>query len=211
MSVRKVRVTRARLFSVCDVTATGLFAVEGAMVAAAVGLDLFGIVVIAFVSSLVGGIIRDVLLGDVPPASLRRMVYPTLALFAALLVAVGHQFIDSIPRLVMVVPDAAGLALFAVVGVTKALDFRILPVTAVLLGTVSAVGGGVVRDVLLGRVPAILREDVYALAAAAGALTTLLAIRAGMPRGGAMALGFAVCFGLRMAAVLWNWQLPHVV
>lgn len=211
MPLRDLQMTRARLFSVCDVTATGLFAVEGAMIAAAVGLDLFGIVVVAFVSCLFGGIIRDVLLGDLPPAALRRPVYPALALVAALVVAVGYHFIETVPRLALLVPDAAGLGLFAVVGVTKALDFKIIPITAVLLGTVSAVGGGVVRDVLLDRVPGILREDIYALAAAAGATTTLLALRAGVPRGWAMTLGFAVCFLLRMASVWWNWQLPHVV
>lgn len=211
MQWRGVQATRSQLFSVCDITATGLFAVEGAMVAAAVGLDLFGVLVIAFVSCLFGGIIRDVLLGDFPPASLRRPVYPTLALVAALLVAIGYHVIETVPRMLLLVPDAAGLGLFAVVGVTKALDFKIIPVTAVLLGTVSAVGGGVIRDVLLDRVPGILREDIYALAAVAGALTTVLALRAGVPRGWAMTAGFAVCFLLRMASVWWNWQLPHVV
>lgn len=205
-----MRLTRARLFTVCDIAATGLFAVEGAMIAAAAGLDVFGILVIAFVSSLVGGITRDLLLGDTPPAALRRGTYPTLALVAATTVAIGYHFIDSVPRLVLVVPDAAGLGLFAVLGVTKALDFKIIPVTAVLLGTVSAVGGGVTRDVLLGRVPGILHQDVYALAAAAGALVTLLALRAGVPRGWAMAAGFTVCFVLRMTSVLLGWQLPHV-
>lgn len=205
-----MRLTRARLFSVCDIAATGLFAVEGAMVAARAGLDLFGILVIAFVSSLVGGITRDLLLGDTPPASLRRATYPILALVAAVTVAIGYHVIDSVPRLVLVVPDAAGLGLFAVLGVTKALDFKIIPVAAVLLGTVSAVGGGVVRDVLLDQVPGILREDIYALAAAGGAITTVLALRAGMPRGWAMTAGFAVCFALRMTSVLLGWQLPRL-
>ena len=193
-----MRITAGRLLTAADLAATFLFAVEGALIAAAVGLDLFGIMVIGFVSSLVGGIIRDVLIGYTPPASLRGAWYPTIAFAGAVLVFLLHQAVEQLPDILLLWSDAAGLALFAVVGATKAIDFKLNPLVAALLGMVTAVGGGVVRDILLNRVPTILQEDIYAVAALAGAATTVLARRLGASRALSMALGFLVCFLLRI-------------
>jgi len=205
-----VRITAGRLLPVADQAATFLFAVEGALIAAAMGLDLFGIMVIAFVSSLVGGIIRDVLIGYTPPASLRGASYPIVAFAGAALVFVLHQAVQQLPDVLLLWSDAAGLALFAVVGATKAIDFKLNPLVAALLGMVSAVGGGVVRDILLNRVPTILQEDIYAVAALAGAGTTVIARRLGASRAVSMALGFAVCFLLRIISHWQGWNLPRI-
>jgi uncharacterized membrane protein YeiH len=106
--------------------------------------------------------------------------------------------------------DAAGLGLFAVAGADKATEFRVAPLAAVLLGGITGCGGGVIRDLLLGRVPRILNADVYATAALLGALLTVLLLRAKVNRGWAMALGAAACFALRMTAVYRHWTLPHL-
>jgi uncharacterized membrane protein YeiH len=204
-----VRITAGRLLTTADLAATCLFAIEGAIVARAADLDVFGILVIGFVSALVGGIVRDVLIGYTPPASLRSALYPITAFAGAGLVIVLARLVEQTPLALLQLTDAAGLALFAVVGATKATDFRINWFVATLLGAVSAVGGGVTRDLLLNVVPGILRQDVYAVAALAGAGASVLALHLKLPRAAAMAIGIAVCFGLRMLSIWLGWNLPR--
>jgi len=205
-----VRITAGRLLTAGDLAATFLFAVEGAIIARYADLDIFGILVIGFVTALVGGIIRDLLIGYAPPASLRSALYPITAFAGAGLVIALDQVVDQIPLGLLQFTDAAGLALFAVVGATKAVEFKINGFVATLLGAVSAVGGGVVRDLLLNIVPGILRQDIYAVAALAGAAATVLALRWRMPRAAAMSIGFAVCFLLRIVSVWQGWHLPRL-
>ncbi len=205
-----VRITAGRLLTAADLAATCLFAVEGAIVARYADLDVFGILVIGFVSALVGGIIRDLLIGYAPPASLRSWLYPVTAFAGAALVIGLDQLVEQIPLSLLQFTDAAGLALFAVVGATKAVDFKINGLVATLLGAVSAVGGGVTRDLLLNVVPGILRQDIYAVAALAGAGATVIALRVRAPRAAAMAIGFAVCFLLRVVSVWQGWNLPRL-
>ena len=198
-----------RLVVAADLIGTFVFALEGALIAIRAGLDLLGIAVIAFVASLGGGILRDILLGATPPAAFRDQRYPLLALAAAGL-AIALQLSGLFPpSLAMTVFDAAGLALFAVAGTQKAIGYGSNIVTASALGVLTAVGGGATRDVLLNQVPTILRVDFYATAALAGALVVLAARRAGAgPRVAALA-GGTVCFALRMAGALGHWQLPR--
>jgi uncharacterized membrane protein YeiH len=204
-----VRITAGRLLTAADLAATCLFAIEGAIIARYANLDIFGILVIGFVSALVGGIIRDVLIGSTPPASLRSALYPLTAFAGAGVVIVLAQLVEQIPTTLLLLTDAAGLALFAVVGATKAVDFRINWFVAILLGAVSAVGGGVTRDLLLNVVPGILRQDIYAVAALAGAGATVLALHLKAPRALAMGIGFAVCFLLRVVSFWAGWSLPR--
>lgn len=199
----------ARLVVAADLAGTVVFALEGALIAIHAGLDLLGIAVIAFVASLGGGILRDVLLGATPPAAFRDQRYPLLAFSAAGLALLSELSGHHPPALVLTVLDAAGLALFAVAGTEKSIEFGSNAVTAAMLGMLTGVGGGATRDVLLNHVPAVLRADFYATAALAGALVVLGALRAGAsPRVAALA-GGTVCFALRMAGALEHWQLPH--
>jgi uncharacterized membrane protein YeiH len=199
----------ARLVVAADLAGTTVFALEGALIAVHAGLDLLGIAVIAFVASLGGGILRDVLLGATPPAAFRDQRYPLLT-FAAGGLAVFLDLSGHLPpSLALTVLDAAGLALFAVAGTEKAIEFGTNAVTAAMLGVLTGVGGGATRDVLLNQVPTVLRADFYATAALAGALVVVAALRAGAsPRVAALAGGI-VCFALRMAGALGHWQLPR--
>jgi len=172
--------------------------------------DLLGILVLAFVSSLGGGIVRDLLLGALPPNALRDWRYGTVALSGGALIILGFRLLTRFPEMPLTMMDAAGLALFAVAGADKAMEFRVPPLAAVLLGGITGCGGGVIRDVLLTRVPRILNADLYATAALLGALLTVLLLRAKVNRGWAMALGAAACFALRMTAVVRHWSLPHL-
>jgi uncharacterized membrane protein YeiH len=202
-------VTPAHLLRAVDLAATFVFAVEGATVGTDANLDLFGVLVVGFATALVGGIVRDLLLGDTPPAALRSIEYPIVAFVAAGLAFTIDQYVRNISSWLITGLDAAGLGLFCVVGAVKALDHRMAALIAVMLGTISAVGGGVVRDVLLNRLPVVLRGEVYATAAVAGATAAVLGVKAGLPRAAAMTIGFFACFGLRVLSAWQDWNLPR--
>jgi uncharacterized membrane protein YeiH len=205
-----VRITAGRLLTAADLAATFLFAVEGAITASYFDVDWFGVLVIGFTTALVGGIARDLLIGYSPPASLRSAIYPLTAFAGAIAVLILDRAVEDIPMWLLQTTDAAGLALFAVVGTVKALDFDVKWLVAIMLGTMSAIGGGIVRDVLLNQIPLVLQQDFYAAAAVAGATTVVIARRLRASRAVAMAIGFAVCFLLRIAGLLFDWNLPRL-
>ncbi len=196
---------------VLDLAGTFVFALEGASTAVQHELDLLGIVVLAFVTALGGGIIRDLLIGSVPPNSIRDWRYATTAFFAAAVVFALHTQVSRIPFWPLLTLDAAGLSLFAIAGAGKALDFNISPLLAILLGGVTGVGGGIIRDLFLAQVPAVLRTDIYAAAALFGAAILILALKLKLPSTLASVLGIASCFLLRMTAALEHWNLPKVL
>ena len=200
----------SRLFDGIDIAATALFAIEGAAAAAHSGLDLLGVVVVGFLVALAGGILRDVLLGDLPPAAFRSPVRIIVALAVSLLTFFALSAVDAFPTLVVATLDAIGLALFAVTGAQKAFEHGLSLWIVTALGAVTATGGGVVRDLLLDRTPFVLSESVYGTAAIAGALATGILLKTTrMPRL-ALAVGFLVAFTLRMFAIAFDWQLPRM-
>ena len=202
------RPTPRHLLTAVDLMATAVFALEGALAGIIAELDVFGVLVIGAVTATGGGIVRDVLIGDVPPAALRQHRYLVAALGGGLLAIAFHGVTGEIPSWLLTGLDAAGLALFAVAGTAKALQFGLLPVMAAIMGTITGVGGGTLRDIFLGEIPAVLRADIYAVAALAGAIVLLLVRRTGAPMWAAMAVGAAVTFGFRVAAVAGDWNLP---
>lgn len=200
----------ANLLLAIDLIGTFVFAVEGAMAAIQGDLDILGLMVLAFATALGGGIIRDVLIGAVPPNSIRDWRYPATAFAGGAVVFFQTSFVYKVPESLIITLDAAGLALFAVAGAAKALDYNIHPFLATLMGGITGVGGGTIRDVLLARIPSVLRSDVYAVAALAGAAATILSLKLKMRPAVATAIGIAVCFTLRMVAVHEHWNLPKV-
>jgi len=145
-----------------------VFALSGALAGIKHRLDLFGVLVISFAAANSGGIIRDVLIGAVPPPGISDWRYILVPIVAGLAMFHWGESITRMRSSVQIF-DAGGLALFAVSGATKALDFHLGPITAVLLGMLTGIGGGIVRDVLGAEVPSVLRGDIYAVAALAGA------------------------------------------
>lgn len=200
----------ARLFDTLDIVATGLFAVEGAAAAAHAGLDLLGVLVVGFIVALAGGILRDVLLGDLPPAAFSSRIRIIVALSCSLVTFAVLATIDEIPAVALAAADAVGLALFAVGGAEKASARGANLWVVAALGTMTATGGGLVRDVILNRVPFVLSESVYGTAALAGALTTGILLHWTRARRVALLAGFIVAFALRMLAVMFEWQLPRL-
>ena len=200
----------AKFVVALDLIGIFVFAVEGAMAAIDANLDLLGLMVLAFSTALAGGIIRDVLIGATPPAALRDWRYAATAFVAAALVFGWGDFVRQIPYADLMVADAAGLGLFAVAGTAKALNYNMPPFIAILLGGITGVGGGTVRDILLSRVPTVLWSDVYATAALAGAALMVAGLKLRLPPALMTVIGAASCFLLRVVSVWRHWSLPRV-
>jgi uncharacterized membrane protein YeiH len=196
---------------VVDIAGTFVFAVEGATAAVNGNLDLIGIMTLAFCTALGGGIVRDVLLGALPPASLKDWRYPAIVLTSAVLVFFLHRPVKTIPVPAIQILDAAGLAIFAIAGTQKAMLYRMNPLVAVLLGTVTGVGGGTIRDVLLNVVPNVLRFEIYASAALLGSACMIAANKMRVPAGWAATLGAFLCFCLRVISLWKHWNLPRAL
>lgn len=193
-----------------DLLGTFVFAVEGALAAVQGDLDLLGLMVLAFATALGGGIIRDLLIGATPPNAIRDWRYGTIAFAGGGAVFFFYEIVRRVPPQMILTADAAGLALFAVSGAGKASTYGITPFIAVLMGGITGVGGGTIRDILLAQVPAVLRVDVYAAAALLGAAVMVTAPRFGVPRGLSALAGGVICFVVRMIAVWQHWNLPTV-
>jgi uncharacterized membrane protein YeiH len=196
------------LIRAADLAGTFVFAIGGAETAIENRLDLLGVMVLAFATALGGGIIRDVLLDTAPPQALRGWTYAATAFAGGLLTFILYQIMRDIPAPVFIGLDAAGLALFAVAGTEKALAYNMTPLIAVLMGTITAVGGGTMRDVLLAHVPAVLRVDLYATSALAGATLMVILQQLGMRPKTSALLGGIASFSLRMVSFWLHWHLP---
>lgn len=185
------------------------FALSGAMTGIRKGFDLVGILLLATLTALGGGVIRDVVIGATPPAAFRSVDYLAVAGAAAIVAMVAHPAVERVYRLVLVL-DAVGLGLFCTTGALIAHRAGLGPVPAVLLGVVTAVGGGVLRDVVALEVPLLVRadSDLYAVPATLGAAAVVTLEETGTYEpvwGGVVAAGVLL---LRLAAMRWDWRAP---
>ena len=197
----------AALLIVLDLVGIFVFSVTGALVAVRKNLDLFAATVLAGVTGLGGGLLRDVLIGATPPAALADWRYLLVPLAAGLLTFAFHPVLGRLERVVTVF-DAFGLALFCVTGALKAVDYGLGPLPAALLGMVTGIGGGIIRDVLAGRVPVIFEGVLYATPALAGAAVAVLLDRTDLPLAVVAAAGFSTCLGWRLLALVRGWRAP---
>lgn len=202
-----VAATMDTLLLVLDLLGTFVFALSGAGAALRRRLDLFGVLVLAFVAGNFGGITRDLMIGSVPPEAISDWRYVAVSLVAGVVTFYFFPVIDRLGSAVLLF-DGAGLALFAVSGTQKALAFGLNPIMAALLGMLTGIGGGMVRDVLVAEIPIVLRADLYALAALAGAAVVVIAGLLQIPSTAATIVGAALCFGLRVMAIKRGWHLP---
>ena len=191
-----------------DLIGTFVFALSGGVLAVRKRLDLFGVLVLACAAAVSGGIVRDVLIGAHPPASLADWRYLVTAMVAGLVTFRWCGVIERLRNPVQLF-DAAGLALFAVLGTGKALAFGLSPFAATLLGIITGIGGGIARDLLVARTPVVLQQtELYAVAAMVGGGIVALAHAFGWPQAPAMVAGALLCFGLRFGAIRRGWRLP---
>jgi uncharacterized membrane protein YeiH len=190
-----------------DLLGTFVFALSGAAAAVENRLDLFGVLVLSFAAGNSGGIARDVMIGVVPPSVVRDWRYVAVSVLAGLITFYWSRIIYRLKSPVLVF-DAGGLALFAVSGASKALAFGAGPVAAVLLGMLTGIGGGMVRDVLVREIPTVLRTELYAVAALVGAAVVVIGDLLHVPSSAAATAGAVLCFGLRFLAMRRGWHLP---
>jgi len=207
MTITRFAVDLGVLPVALDLGGTFVFALSGAAAGVKHRLDVFGALVLSFVAANSGGIVRDVLIGAVPPAALQDWRYVGVSLLAGVVTLFFRSTVERQRNPVQIF-DAAGLALFAVSGAHKALVFHLGPIPAALLGMVTGIGGGVLRDLLVAEVPAVLRADVYAVAALAGALVVVCGAWLGVPSAVATSAGALLCFALRFIALQRGWRLP---
>lgn len=197
----------ATLLFVLDLIGTFVFALSGAASGVKNKLDMFGVGVLAFVAGNAGGVTRDLLIGAVPPAAIKDWRYVAVSLAAGVVTFVWYPRVKRLQSIVLLF-DAAGLGLFAVAGTQKALAFGINPIVSALLGMLTGIGGGVVRDLLVNEIPVVLRADLYALAALAGAAVVVGGHLLQWPPTATTITGAVLCFGMRLIAIRRGWNLP---
>jgi len=195
------------LYTVIDLGGTFAFAISGAIAAKVKGLDIFGILVVSFTVACGGGILRDISIGAIPPTGISDWRYLFVSLIAAA-VAIGISPILKLLNRPVILFDALGLSLFAVTGAQKTLSYGHNYEVAVLLGILTAVGGGVIRDIFLNRIPVIFENEIYASAALLGALVVVTGNYLGISNEWTFPVGFLLCFTLRILALKYHWKLP---
>jgi uncharacterized membrane protein YeiH len=193
---------------VLDLVGIFVFAISGGLVAVRKDLDMFGVLVLAGITGLGGGFARDVLIGAVPPAALADWRYLMVPVAAGLVAFWFHPGLGRREPLVNVF-DAAGLGLFCVTGALKALAYGLGPVPAALMGLLTAIGGGVLRDLLAGRVPIVLRGELYATPALVGAGAAVVGVQVGLAPGTVAVPAAVACFGWRVLAMRRGWGAPR--
>lgn len=194
------------LLSTLDLVGTFAFAISGATLGVRKRLDLFGVLTLSFAAATAGGVVRDLII-DAPPAAFADWRYLATALLAGLVTFYGHERVERLRNPVQL-SDAVGLALFAVSGTAKALEHGMGPTGAVLLGMMSGIGGGMLRDILVTETPAVLHRELYAVAALLGAALFASGSALGLPLAPTAIASAAACFLLRYMAIRRGWNLP---
>jgi len=195
------------LLLVLNLIGTFAFGLSGGLAGVRERLDVFGVVVLAVVVGMAGGITRDLLIG-IAPETIRDWRFLTAAGAAGIVTAIAHGVLERLRRPILAL-DAGGLALFSVTGAATALDHGMGPVPAVVLGTITGVGGGVVRDVLVREVPVVLRTGLYAVPALLGATVVAVAFKSGARSMAVPIVGAALCLVIRLAALRYDLNLPR--
>jgi len=196
------------LLFILDLAGTFFFAVSGAMVAVKKNMDLFGIIVLGTVTAIGGGTLREILLGQFPPFVFRQDLYFYLAVIGSMLTFV---FVEQLIRIrsVVLLADAVGLGTFVSIGVLKALNADITPTSAVILGTITATAGGMIRDVLAGEIPFVLTRDFYAVSCVIGGMLFVGLHHFDFPPNTVMAATTTLVILLRVLAIRYRWKLPR--
>lgn len=195
------------VFVLVDWFGTFAFAVSGALAAVQRRLDIFGVLAVAYLTACGGGVLRDLCIGALPPVGLSDWRYLAISALAAVMTLWTRSWVERLKQPVAFF-DSIGLSFFAVVGAHKALLFTHDVETAIILGTVTAVGGGLARDVVLNRVPIVLHKEIYAVAALAGATVQVLGRRMHWQITSTPWFASTICFIIRTLALRYSWSLP---
>ncbi|OEC43411.1 hypothetical protein A7D27_09725 [Pseudomonas sp. 1D4] len=198
-----------QLFYLSDLFGVAVFAITGALMAGRKSMDLFGVLVIAIITALGGGTLRDVILGNHPVSWIRDDTYILVASLAAVGTVLWVRLTRPIHETGLLVADAFGLAVFTVYGTEVALQHQVPLSTAVIMGVITGVAGGVMRDVICNEIPLIFQKEIYAIACIAGSLVFVGLLAVGLPRWLDTGIAMAVVLGTRLAAIRWGLSLPR--
>ena len=192
-----------------DLIGTAVFSISGALTAYDKKLDVFGISAVAFITALGGGTLRDVLMGSTPVAWMNNPVYLIIILVGIVVALLFKKLVLRLKRTFFLF-DTIGIAVFTVLGLQKALNIGLNPIIAIMMGMVSAVFGGVIRDIVCNEIPLIFRKEIYALVCVAGGIMYILLSYLNLSDTSliAVTIGFIVTF--RLLAVRYHWQLPEL-
>jgi len=193
---------------ILDLVGTAAFAASGAWIGVRKHMDLFGVLVLGVVTAVGGGTLRDLLLGDIPPFSLKDETYICIAITVSLIVFINRVKFEVFEKPLLYF-DAIGLGTFVVIGTTKALDFQLGFLGAVLMGVMTGTAGGVIRDILANQVPLILRREIYASACVAGGALLVVLEHFGTGRPVAALLAAGTVIVVRLLAIRYDWGLPR--
>lgn len=195
------------LLYLLDLIGTAAFAASGAWIGVRRHMDLFGVLVLGLVTAVGGGTLRDLLVGDIPPFSLQDETYLYVAIVAALAVFINRERFKQFEKPLLYL-DAVGLGTFVVIGTTKALDFNLGFLGAVLMGVMTGTAGGLLRDVLANEVPLILRREIYASACLAGGVLLVVLEHFSVARPIAALVAALATILIRLMAIRYDWSLP---
>lgn len=202
--------TEAVLLLLLDLLGTFAFALNGALTAARIArLDIIGVVTLGMITALGGGIIRDMLLDDLPPATFQDWRYLAVAASGAFIAFIFSKYLARLTGPIEIL-DAVGLSFFAVTGASKAMEFGLGPAQAIILGTITGVGGGTIRDTLVGRIPSVMSEGLYAIPALIGATITVIAMLTDLYGVAAAIIAAVVCWLLRVVGIHFKLNAPYV-
>jgi uncharacterized membrane protein YeiH len=196
-----------KILYILDLIGTAAFAASGAWVGVRKHMDLFGVLVLGVVTAVGGGTLRDLLLGDIPPFSLQDETYIYIAIAISLVVFANRKRFETFEKPLLYF-DAIGLGTFLVIGTTKALEFQMGLLSAVIMGVMTGTAGGILRDVLANQVPLILRSEIYASACIAGGVLLVVLEQAGAGRIASALLAAGTVIAVRLLAIHYEWGLP---
>ncbi|WP_188981948.1 trimeric intracellular cation channel family protein [Pseudomonas matsuisoli] len=197
-------------FYLFDLFGVAVFAISGALVAGRKSMDLFGVMVVAIVTALGGGTLRDVILGRHPVSWIGNDTYIIVASLAAIGTVAWVRFTRPIPQRILLIADAFGLAVFTVIGTEAALQQPTPPSTAVIMGVMTGVAGGVMRDIICNEIPLIFQREIYATACIAGSAAYLSLSYFHLPTGLVTGVAMLIVLSIRLAAIRWHLALPHM-
>ncbi|OQP59004.1 trimeric intracellular cation channel family protein [Niastella populi] len=200
---------KEELLSLIDILGTITFAISGVFAAIQKKLDLFGILIIAFITAIGGGTLRDMLIGDLPVSWMRSVTTPLLILVSAVAAILFRKIIGNFQQTLFVF-DSLGLGFFTVLGIQKGITFGFSPGICIAIGTISGCFGGVIRDILLNNIPLIFRKEVYATACILGGLIYFLLLKLDFNKNWLDVVIMAIVFLVRILAVRFKWRIPGI-
>lgn len=197
------------IFSLIDILGTAAFAISGVFAAMEKKLDIFGIFVIAFITAIGGGTIRDVIIGDTPVGWMRSRNYSIVIFTSAAIAMFFYKVISNYGK-ILTVFDSIGLGFFTIVGIHKGIEFEFPPGLCIALGTITACFGGLIRDIILNQIPYIFHKEIYATACIAGGVLYFILSNTGLAEEVLDAICISFIVVIRLIAVRYNWRLPGV-